>query len=225
MAESVHAVAACVSDRDGRLAGESSPGAAALEVFVRSAAKPFQALAAVRADALEALGLGDRHLAVACASHDSSEERVLLVQEILATAGLGEDALACGIAAPLDGRVAREIGDDIRPVHHNCSGKHALGLVLCVHEGWPTDDYLEPALGPAELSGALESTFGIVENVLDGWTLEMLEEEISRPEWGADWVHTRGSVLQRVFSHDIWHAAELNESLVANGLPPIDLWD
>jgi len=89
----------------------------------------------------------------------------------------------------------------------------------------PGDDYLEPALGPAELSGALESTFGIVENVLDGWTLEMLEEEISRPEWGADWVHTRGSVLQRVFSHDIWHAAELNESLVANGLPPIDLWD
>ena len=144
MAESVHAVAACVSDRDGRLAGESSPGAAALEVFVRSAAKPFQALAAVRADALEALGLGDRHLAVACASHDSSEERVLLVQEILATAGLGEDALACGIAAPLDGRVAREIGDDIRPVHHNCSGKHAAMLATCVVNGWPIATYLEP---------------------------------------------------------------------------------
>ncbi|MBA2581490.1 MAG: asparaginase [Thermoleophilaceae bacterium] len=170
MAESVHAVAACVSDRDGRLAGESSPGAAALEVFVRSAAKPFQALAAVRADALEALGLGDRHLAVACASHDSSEERVLLVQEILATAGLGEDALACGIAAPLDGRVAREIGDDIRPVHHNCSGKHALGLALCVHEGWPTDAYLEPAhpLQEALRATVAEATGSRPSEAIDG---------------------------------------------------------
>ena len=144
MPESVHAIAACASDGDGGLTGESSPGAAALEVFVRSAAKPFQALAAVRAGALEALGLDDRHLALACASHDSSEQRVLLVREMLTAAGLEEGALGCGIAAPLDARIAREIGDDVRPVHHNCSGKHALALALCVHEGWPTGGYLEP---------------------------------------------------------------------------------
>ena len=145
MPESVHAIAACVSDRDGVLAGESSLGAAALEVFARSAAKPFQALAAVRGGALDALGLDERHLALACASHDSSDGRVALVREMLAAAGLDEGALACGIAAPLDATIAREIGEDVRPVHHNCSGKHALGLALCAHAGWPTEGYLEPA--------------------------------------------------------------------------------
>jgi L-asparaginase II len=30
-----------------------------------------------------------------------------------------------------------------RPIHHNCSGKHALGLALCVVEGWPVEGYLE----------------------------------------------------------------------------------
>jgi hypothetical protein len=32
-------------------------------------------------------------------------------------------------------------------------------------------------------------------------------------------------VIQRVFSHDVWHTAELNESLGRAGLPLIDLWD
>jgi L-asparaginase II len=29
-----------------------------------------------------------------------------------------------------------------RPIHHNCSGKHALGLALCVVEDWPVEGYL-----------------------------------------------------------------------------------
>jgi hypothetical protein len=53
----------------------------------------------------------------------------------------------------------------------------------------------------------------------------MLEEEIRRPDFGPDWVHRRGSVIQRVFSHDVWHAAQLNEILARSGLPQIDLWD
>jgi hypothetical protein len=38
-------------------------------------------------------------------------------------------------------------------------------------------------------------------------------------------VHTRGWVIQRVFSHDVWHTVEVNESLGNAGLPQIDLWD
>ena len=170
MPESVHAVAACVTGRDRGSTLESSPGAAALEVFVRSAAKPFQALAAVQAGVLEALGLGDRHLAVACASHDSSAERVLLVQEILTAAGLDERALGCGTAAPLDRRIARELGDALLPVHHNCSGKHALALALCVHSGWSTDDYLEPAhpLQEAMRATVAEAAGGRPTEAVDG---------------------------------------------------------
>ena len=89
----------------------------------------------------------------------------------------------------------------------------------------PGDDDLENVLDAGQLVEALDSTFRIVEGCLDRWTLEMLEEEIRRPDYGPDWVHLRGSVLQRVFSHDVWHCAELNETLSRAGLPSIDLWD
>ena len=89
----------------------------------------------------------------------------------------------------------------------------------------PGDDDLENVLDAGQLVEALDSTFRIVEGCLDRWTLEMLEEEIRRPDYGPDWVHLRGSVLQRVFSHDVWHCSELNETLSRAGLPLIDLWD
>jgi uncharacterized damage-inducible protein DinB len=89
----------------------------------------------------------------------------------------------------------------------------------------PGDDDLEHIWSAELLVGALDSTFGIVEGCLDSWTLEMLDEEIRRPEWDASWVHTRGSVIQRVFSHDVWHTAEVNEALGNAALPQIDLWD
>lgn len=146
MPESVHAIAAGVTDRAGLATTESSPGAASLETFVRSAAKPFQALAAVEHGALDGLGLDERHLAVACASHDSSSDAVRLVGEILTAAGLDESSLGCATMPPLDRHVGKELesrGEPVGPIHHNCSGKHALGLALCVHEGWTTDSYLD----------------------------------------------------------------------------------
>jgi hypothetical protein len=89
----------------------------------------------------------------------------------------------------------------------------------------PGDDDLEHVLGPAALVEALDSTFRIVEGCLDGWTIDSLAEVLRRPEWDDSWVHTRGAVIQRVFSHDVYHIAELNEALGVAGLPQIDLWD
>jgi uncharacterized damage-inducible protein DinB len=89
----------------------------------------------------------------------------------------------------------------------------------------PGDDDLEHVLSADALVAALDSTFRIVDGCLDRWTLAMLTEEIRRPDWDDSWVHTRGAVIQRVFSHDIYHAAELNEALGIAGLPQVDLWD
>jgi len=89
----------------------------------------------------------------------------------------------------------------------------------------PGDDDLEHVLSAAALADALDSTFRIVENCLDRWTLDMLGEEIRHPEWDDSWVHTCGAVIQRVFAHDVYHAAELNEWLGIAGLPLIDFWD
>jgi uncharacterized damage-inducible protein DinB len=88
----------------------------------------------------------------------------------------------------------------------------------------PGDDDLEHVLSATALAAALDSTFQIVERCLDRWTPDMLDEEISHPEWDDSWTHTRGWVIQRVFSHDVYHTAELNEALGIAGLPQVDLW-
>ena len=88
----------------------------------------------------------------------------------------------------------------------------------------PGDEYLEPTMDADALVAALTSTFAIVEGCLDRWTLAMLDEEIRRTFGEEESVHTRGWVLQRAFSHDVYHVAELNETLGAAGLPQVDLW-
>jgi hypothetical protein len=89
----------------------------------------------------------------------------------------------------------------------------------------PGDEDLEHVLGPEALVQALDTTFGIVDGCLDRWTVDMLAEEIHR-KWdnGEEWVHTRGWALERVFTHDVYHCAELNEALTNAGLPPVNLW-
>jgi DinB superfamily len=89
----------------------------------------------------------------------------------------------------------------------------------------PGDDDLDHVLSSAQLVEALDATSRIVETCLDSWTLPMLAEEIRHPDWPGDWMHTRGFVIERVFSHDIWHTAELNEALGRAGLRTIDIWD
>jgi L-asparaginase II len=93
----------------------------------------------VRAGVLERFELGDRHLALACASHGGSDAHVAVVGEVLAACGLVEGALGCGPELPLDARES----PGVRPsrIRHNCSGKHAFGLARCMAEGWPLDGY------------------------------------------------------------------------------------
>ena len=89
----------------------------------------------------------------------------------------------------------------------------------------PGDDDLEHVLGPRQLADALDTTFRIVEGCLDTWTMDSLAEEIGHPEHGDPRVYTRGSIIQRVFAHDVSHIAELNEVLGIAGLAQVDLWD
>jgi uncharacterized damage-inducible protein DinB len=88
--------------------------------------------------------------------------------------------------------------------------------------GW--EDDLDSPRNAGELVTALESTWRIVDGCLDRWTPEMLRESFVR-KWGSGGqVHTRASVLQRLFSHDAYHCGELSQTLGIHGLPQIDLW-
>jgi uncharacterized damage-inducible protein DinB len=93
-----------------------------------------------------------------------------------------------------------------------------LGMEL----GWE-DDLAHPR-GADELVEALDSTFRIVETVLDRWTPDQLADPIERTYRGTRQVHQRGSVLQRLFSHDAYHCGELSQTLGIHGLEQVDLW-
>jgi L-asparaginase II len=154
--ESVHRFAWRLHEPDGTTSGGGDTG----PVFLRSAAKPFQALPSVRAGVLERFSLDERHLAVACASHGGDGQHLARVGEILLACGLGQDALGCGPLLPRDPRAAAALLAPPRRIHHNCSGKHALGLARCVMEGWPVEGYLDAAhpLQQAMRAAILEAT-------------------------------------------------------------------
>jgi L-asparaginase II len=112
-------------------------------VFPRSSNKPFQAAAMVRCG----LDLDGQLLALAAASHSGESFHVAGVREILARAGLGDDALQCPPALPLDEASAHDLlraGGGPDRLHMNCSGKHAAMLATCAAAGWPIATYTDP---------------------------------------------------------------------------------
>lgn len=116
---------ACLVDADGnRLWSMGDPHAGA---FIRSSAKPLQALAVLTSGAADAAGLDDRDLAVICGSHPGGADEAAQVKTLLAKSGLMPEDLGCG-----DG------------LADMCSGKHAGMLTACKHLNLPLRSYLEP---------------------------------------------------------------------------------
>jgi hypothetical protein len=88
--------------------------------------------------------------------------------------------------------------------------------------GW--EDDLDHPRGADELVEALDSTWRLVEGCLNRWTPAMLADKVQRDYGGQPQVHSRSSILQRMFSHDAYHCGELSQTLAIHGLPQIDLW-
>jgi L-asparaginase II len=112
-------------------------------VFPRSANKPMQATAVLRAGA----ALDGERLAIAAGSHSGEEFHQALVRTVLAEHGLGPDDLRCPPDLPLDEQAREALlaaGGSRARVAMNCSGKHAAMLAACVRAGWPTAGYLDP---------------------------------------------------------------------------------
>jgi L-asparaginase II len=119
--ESVHSVHA-VAVQDGEIV--ASAGDPEVVTFMRSAAKPIQAMPLARARE----DLDERDLAIASASHLADDKQLEAVRALLAKAPASEDDLECG---PFGGSKLK----------HNCSGKHAGMLALCHANGWPYEGY------------------------------------------------------------------------------------
>ena len=148
--ESRQRVHVAVMDVDGeRVASAGDPS---FPTFMRSAAKPFQAMPAILDGAVGHYHVTAEELAVACASHNGEDRHVEIVRGLLERIGCDESALECGphrsLAIDLGVRVKGEkLPDDLQPqsrIASNCSGKHTLMLALARHRKWPVARYNRP---------------------------------------------------------------------------------
>jgi L-asparaginase II len=142
-AESLHRVSVAVVDAGGRRYAAS--GDPSFPTFLRSAAKPFQAIPLVADGAARRYDVTDAELALTCASHNGEARQVAIVQGLLQRIGCREEDLACGphrslaldlgVGDPPAGLVSRSA------VASNCSGKHTGMLAVAQAAGWPIAGY------------------------------------------------------------------------------------
>jgi L-asparaginase II len=114
--------------------------------YIRSAAKPFQAMPLFDDAVPEIFGFRDDEMAVIMSSHNGEPKHVDAVASILRKIGRSPEHLQCGIHPPMGATVLYELrrrGEKPTVLHNNCSGKHAGMLAACVNRGWPTENYLD----------------------------------------------------------------------------------
>ena len=144
--ECLHFGAIAVVDKHGAVLAHA--GNPQFVSFTRSTLKVLQALPLLQSGGAKALGLSQSELALLCASHNGEPMHVQTAESILAKAGQDYRVLRCGCHVPglftlLDKAPPEGLVYDER--HHNCSGKHAGFVAMCVQQGWPVQDYTELA--------------------------------------------------------------------------------
>lgn len=160
--ESTHDVDIIIADHTGKIL--TSYGDADLHIYPRSSNKSLQALPLIESGAADAYGFEDKHLALACSSHNGQEMHVKAASTMLHKAGLDGSCLECGAQLPKHSedieKLARE-GVKVQPIHNNCSGKHSGFLAFAKHTGIETKGYIgieHPV--QQEIAGVLESVTG-----------------------------------------------------------------
>lgn len=140
--ENVHYGAISVVDETGEVL--YSTGDPEHVTFLRSAAKPFQAIPVIKRRIDEKHGLTGEEAALFAASHRGEAFHIDALESILRKTGIQEEELHCCPTYPLneDAKSQRLRGnEEKRRVFHNCSGKHAGLIALSKHMGWDSETY------------------------------------------------------------------------------------
>src|SRR5262245_5272510 len=115
--------------------------------FLRSSAKPFQALPLLLTGAADRFGFTDQEVALACASHNGEPIHTKIAASMLEKIGLGPEALKCGVHEPYSAEAAaalRANNEAPNVLHNNCSGKHVGMLAVALQLGAPIESYESP---------------------------------------------------------------------------------
>lgn len=150
--ESRHRGHVIAVEPDGRIVAVL--GAPETVTFLRSSAKPHQAIPLISSGAADRFGFTEREIALACASHSGEPIHTDVAASMLTKMGLGPEDLKCGTHEPFSPEVARELrekGEKPNVLQNNCSGKHAGMLALALHLGAPAENY-DRASNPVQLA-------------------------------------------------------------------------
>lgn len=144
--EATHFGCIAVVDLTGKLL--HSYGDPETVAFLRSSAKPFQALPFVEQGGVEHFGFIQKELSISCASHETAQMHLDTVKAMQAKIGIQENDLQCGAHLPADAAKLRMvIQQNITPtpIFNNCSGKHTAMLAHAKMRGLPLENYLDHA--------------------------------------------------------------------------------
>ncbi len=142
--ESIHFGAFTVVDSVGKLL--ASVGDPDTYTFLRSSAKPFQALPFVERGGVQYFKITERELALICASHSGTDEHLKVVTGLQQKIGIQEDQLLCGRHPISDEPTAEAMllrGEQPRINRHNCSGKHSGMLAHAKMRNLSLNDYIQ----------------------------------------------------------------------------------
>jgi len=142
--ESVHFGAIAVVDIDGKLV--ASFGDPYGSTFLRSTAKPFQALPFIEMGGADYFNLTPKEIALLCSSHSGTDEHVSVVEGIQEKVGISEANLMCGTHPPIHRETAeamRQRGEAPTSNRDNCSGKHTGMLAHARMRSTPLENYLD----------------------------------------------------------------------------------
>jgi len=174
LSESVHLVDAIVVDEHGQTVAAFGDGEMAV-TYPRSAIKMIQALSFVESEAYAKWNLDQRHLTMACASHNGENTHTELVMEWLEQIQASENDLVCGAHIPFHEATAHSLIRESRAPsrrHNNCSGKHTS--MLCTMKTMKIDS----------------KSYGFFDHPLQKRLRQIVSDmsgdDLNRAQWGGD---------------------------------------
>lgn len=140
--ESSHRGNIVVADSSGTILAHM--GNPEMVTFMRSAAKPLQALNVIRSDAYKKFQFTNEELAIFCASHYGERFHQEVIHKILQKMGDNLDSLLCGtpysISTDYHEQQVRE-HHIMTTANSDCSGKHCGFLSVCHTKGYDGSMY------------------------------------------------------------------------------------
>lgn len=140
--ECIHRGHICCVGEEGEV--KYSIGDPEFIAYLRSSAKPIQAIPIVKRGLDKKYNFTNKEITVLAGSHRAESFHVEAIEGIMDKVGIGEEELICLPTYPLSAAAKETVirsNKPMRRIYHNCSGKHMGILTLCKSLGYETKNY------------------------------------------------------------------------------------